>query len=414
MSPDAAITRAFRDEWGRVVAAVIAQTGDWDVAEESAQEAFARAAVCWPRDGVPDRPGAWLTTTARNHARTRHTRATIEAAALQQLARTAGAGAASEDGSGLDDDLLRLIFTACHPALPLDGRVALTLRTVAGLTTAQIARAFLVPEATMAQRLVRAKRKIRNAAIPYRVPPAHLLAERTTGVLGVLYLLFNEGYSAGPDETGRRELCDEAIHLARTVARVMPADAEASALLALMLLQHSRADARVDEEGNLVPLDEQDRTRWRAAPIGEGLTVLQQALADPDPPGPYRLQAEIAACHAVALDPTRANWVRIAELYGRLLAVVPTPVVALNRAVAVGMADGPAVGLACIADLEAAAALDGYHLLPAAKGDLLRRLGDHARAAVAFDRALELAPTEPERRFLRRRLTEMLEALGSA
>lgn len=408
-----AVARAFREEWGRVVAAVIAQTGNWDVAEESAQEAFARAAARWPREGVPDRPGAWLTTTARNHARTRFTRSIAETAALERRARLDAGEAVDVARGGVDDHLLRLIFTACHPALPLEGRVALTLRTVAGLTTAQLARAFLVPEPTMAQRLVRAKRKIRHAGIPYRVPPAHLLAERTTAVLGVVYLLFNQGYSAAPDDDGRRELCEEAVHLARTVSRLLPAHAEARGLLALLLLQHARSRARTDAAGDLVPLDEQDRTRWSAAAIGEGLALLPRAAVT-EGAGPYRLQAEIAACHAVALDPARTDWSRIATLYERLAAVAPTPVVALNRAVAIGMADGPALGLAHIDHLEASGTLDGYHLLPAAKADLLRRLGDPARAAVAFHRALELAPTEPERRFIRRRLNEMVDPVPRA
>jgi RNA polymerase sigma-70 factor (ECF subfamily) len=233
------------------------------------------------------------------------------------------------------------------------------------------------------------------------------LAERTTAVLGVVYLLFNEGYTAPPDKDGRRDLCDEAIHLARTVSRLMPADPEAAGLLALMLLHHSRAAARVDANGDLVPLDEQDRTQWSAAAIGEGLVALQRASAhDTCEPGPYRIQAEIAACHATALDPGRTNWARIADLYDRLVLVAPSPVVALNRAVAVGLAEGPRVGLALLAELEHGGALAGYHLLAAAKGDLLRRAGDHAAAAAESDKALELAPTEPERRFLRRRVTE--------
>src|SRR5580704_16926364 len=292
----AAVDAAFREEWGRVVATLIGVTGDWDLAEECAQDAFTRALQAWARDGVPNRPGAWLTTTARNRAVDVLRRRVNETAKLEQAVRLepgdpAGGGPAEEDPSGIPDDRLRLIFTCCHPALPLDARVALTLRTLAGLTTAEIARALLVAEPAMAQRIVRAKRKIRNAAIPYRVPPASLLPERTAGVLAVLYLLFNEGYSATSGAgMVRAELCAEAIRLARTLARLMPGEPEAGGLLALMLLQDSRRTARTDGRGDLVTLEDQDRGRWDRAEIAEGQRVLQEALRA-GRPGPYQLQA---------------------------------------------------------------------------------------------------------------------------
>src|ERR1700728_1068923 len=302
-----AVDEAFREEWGRVVAALIGMTGDWDLAEECAQEAFAQALRTWPRDGVPRKPGAWLTTTARNRALDRLRRRATETARLRDTLVLSPpedpVGTADDDESGIADDRLRLIFTCCHPALPLEARVALTLRTLAGLTTAEIARAFLVPEATMAKRLVRAKHKIRDAGIPYRVPPAHLLPDRMSGVLGVLYLLFNEGYAAtaGPDLV-RLDLCAEAIRLGRILAGLMPAEPETSGLLALLLLTDARRPARFDASGDVVTLDQQDRTRWDAAEIGEGLALLDAAIRHRRA-GQYQLQAAIAACHARAADP---------------------------------------------------------------------------------------------------------------
>ncbi|MEU8124484.1 RNA polymerase sigma factor [Spirillospora sp. NPDC049024] len=398
-----AVAAAFREEWGRVVATLIRMTGDWDLAEECAQEAFARALERWPRDGVPRRPGAWLTTTARNHALNRIRRGATEDAKLRELGTAAGAEEPTEAG-GLPDDRLRLIYTCCHPALPVEARVALTLRTVLGLTTGEIARAFLVAEPAMAQRLVRAKRKIRQAGIPYRVPPAHLLPERTASVLGVVYLLFNEGYAAsGGADPVRAGLCAEAIRLARLLHGLAPGDPEVAGLLALLLLQHSRHATRTDGSGDLVALEDQDRRRWDRAAIAEGAALVDEALRRGEP-GPYQVQAAIAACHATARTAAETDWPQIAALYGRLEAMSPGPVVRLNRAVAVAMADGPSAGLALVDRIEG---LDGYHLLHATRADLLRRLGRPDEAAAAYREALALARTEADRRYLARRLAEV-------
>ena len=403
----AAVTEAFRDEWGQVVATLIGLTGDWDLAEECAQDAFALAVQRWPRDGVPLRPGAWLTTTARNRAIDRLRREAVGAAKLREVALLAGPESPAQDASGVPDDRLRLMFTCCHPALAFESQVALALRTLAGLTTAEIARAFLVPEQTMSKRLVRAKQKIRNAGIPYRVPPAHLLPERTQAVLGVLYLLFNEGYtaSAGADLI-RQSLSGEAIRLARVVAALMPDEPEPGGLLALLLLHDARRATRVDEAGDLITLKDQDRTRWDAAEIAEGVEVLDRALRR-GRPGPYQVQAAIAACHATALAAADTDWPQIAALYGQLAQFVPSPVVELNRAVAVAMADGPAAGLALVEKLAESDDLTGYHLLPATRADLLRRLGRTSEAADAYRAALDLVSTETERRYLARRLADL-------
>ncbi|MFC8513337.1 RNA polymerase sigma factor [Streptomyces sp. NPDC057257] len=412
---EAAVAAAFREDWGQVVATLIRVTGDWDLAEECAQDAFAQALDRWRRDGVPRRPGAWLTTTARNRALDVLRREAVGAAKLREaavLARDEEPYDPEYDGddSGVEDDRLRLIFTCCHPALPIEARVALTLRTLAGLTTPEIARAFLVPEATMAQRLVRAKKKIRNAGIPYRVPPAHLLPERTTGVLGVLYLLFNEGYAAttGADLV-RTDLCAEAVRLARVLARLMPDEPETTGLLALLLLHDARRHTRVDTAGDLVTLEDQNRTAWDSAEIAEGTALLETALRR-GRPGPYQIQAAIAACHATAPTAEETDWADIAGLYGELARFVPSAVVRLNRTVAVGMADGPEAGLALLAELEQEGDLADYHLLPATRADLLRRAGRAEEAAEAYERALELVENEAERRFLEKRLAECRSA----
>jgi len=403
----AAVDAAFRDEWGRVVATLIRTTGDWDLAEECAQDAFTLALRRWPRDGIPGRPGAWLTTAARNRAIDVLRRRAVGAAKLREVAAMSyEPEPAAADESSVPDDRLRLMFTCCHPALSLEARVALTLRTLAGLTTAEIARAFLASEPTMAKRLVRAKQKIQNAGIPYRVPPAHLLPERTPGVLGVLYLLFNEGYSAtaGADLV-RQNLCAEAIRLAQVLATLMPDEAEAAGLLALMLLHDARRAARLDARGDLVTLEDQDREQWDTAEIAEGVLLLNGALRR-GRPGPYQVQAAIAACHATAPTAQDTDWAQIAGLYEQLARFLPTPVVELNHAVAVGMAQGPAAGLPLVAALEASGKLAGYHLLPATRADFLRRLGRLPEAAEAYRTALELAGTDAEQRFLRRRLAE--------
>jgi RNA polymerase sigma-70 factor (ECF subfamily) len=410
-----AIAEAFTEEWGRIVATLIARTSDWDLAEDCAQQAFAEAVRRWPRDGVPRQPGAWLTTVARNRAvdRLRHERmkeqrlrAATDLMSTTEPPEEPDDTEREDDESGIVDDRLRLMFTCCHPALPLEGRVALTLRTLAGLTTAEIARAFFVPEATMAKRLVRAKGKIAHARIPYRVPPAHLLPERTGGVLAVLYLLFNEGYkaSAGPDLV-RIDLCREAIRLARVLCALMPDEPEAAGLLALMLFQHSRRLARVDQAGELVTLEEQDRSRFNRAEIDEAGALLERALARQSA-GPYQLQAAIAACHAQSPHADATDWARVATLYERLLEVMPHPIVALNHAIAVAMAHGPDRGLVLVDELDASGELGDYHLLHATRADLLRRLGRGDEARAAYLRALELAPSDTERRFLSKRLEE--------
>ncbi len=410
-----AVATAFREEWGRIVATLIRVTGDWDLAEECAQEAFAIALKNWLDTGVPRNPGAWLTTTARNRAIDRLRRSAVGAQKLQEVARTLGqdetagqdeVAEVSSDDSGIADDRLRLIFTCCHPALALEARVALTLRALAGLTTLEIARAFVVSDETMAKRLVRAKQKIRDAGIPYRVPPAHLLPERTTAVLGVLYLLFNEGYSATAGANLlRSNLCHEAIRLARTLCLLMPDEPEALGLLALMLLHDARRAARLDGSGDVITLEDQDRSLWSGAEIDEGVAALERALRQ-QRPGPYQLQAAIAACHATAPSAGATDWAEIAALYDQLALYLPSPVVQLNRAVAVAMSDGPEAGLGLVAELEKSGSLGTYHLLPATRADLLRRLGRFEEAASSYRQALELASTDAERRFLTRRLAE--------
>jgi RNA polymerase sigma-70 factor, ECF subfamily len=386
----AILDQVFRDEWGRVLAAMIGFLGDFDVAEEAAQEAFAIAAERWPRDGIPANPRAWLVTTARNRAinRIRRDRTLAEKTRLLQVAEAAED---TVDATTFPDERLELVFTCCHPALAIDAQVALTLRTLGGLTTGEIARAFLVGEPTMAQRLVRAKRKIKAAGIPFRVPPDHLLPDRLAAVLAVVYLIFNEGYS------GRGDLASEALRLGRALAELMPDEPEVHGLLAIMLLHDARRAARF-RNGDMVLLADQDRTLWDTGQIAEGKATLDRGLALLGR-GPYVVQAAIASLHT---DEPR-DWPQIAALYGELARLTESPVVELNRAVAVAEADGPEAGLAIAGRLP----LDGYRYLHSARGEMLRRLGRTAEARDAYRRALALVHDDAERRLFERRLAEL-------
>ena len=411
---DSVVDRTFRHESGRAVATLIRVLGDFDAAEEAVQEAFVVALERWPRDGVPSNPGAWITQVARNNAIDRLRRESnlrdktailkgLESLRPPQIGPADQVAAAGE----IEDDRLRLIFTCCHPALALEARVALTLRTLGGLSTAEIARAFLVAEIAMAQRLVRAKRKIAQAGIPYEVPDAERMPERLTGVLATLYLIFNEGYLASDsDSLVRTELSAEAIRLARVLASMLPHEPEVAGLLALMLLTDSRRPARVDADGEAVPLDEQDRGLWDAGRIAEGLALSEQAAAY-GPVGPYTIQARIAAAHAEADTPGDTDWARIVRLYEWLAQVAPSPVVELNRAAAVAMSEGPQRGLDLIDEIDG---LDGYRQLHSARAELLRRLGSDEEAASAYARAIELTSNQVERRYLERRVSELTQA----
>ncbi|MFD9126937.1 RNA polymerase sigma factor [Kitasatospora sp. NPDC059571] len=406
------VEAVFREDRSRLLALLATRFGDLDLAEESASEAIEAALQRWPVDGVPDRPLAWLLTTARRKAidRIRRDRLHAERLAILQVESDRAAALPADPGfDDIPDERLQLFFTCCHPALSLEARTALTLRFLADLTTPEVARAFLVPTPTMAQRIVRAKRKIRTARIPFRVPGPDELSVRLPGVLRVVYLVFTEGYAAtSGSDLLRPDLADEAIRLARILHRLLPAEREVAGLLALLLLTDARRAARVDAEGGQVLLEDQDRTLWDADLIAEGQRLLVPALTGPGV-GPYAVQAAIAALHDEAPDVESTDWPQIVALYDVLLRVEPSPLVALNRAVAVAMRDGPEAGLALLDALDGTGELRGYHLLPAARADLLRRLGRTAEAAAAYRAALDLVGNEPERSTFTRRLADLTD-----
>lgn len=392
-----ALTEAMAEQRLRIVASLIRTTADWDLAEDAVSDAAERALLRWPRDGIPDNPAAWLTATARRRAIDVLRRAQVERGKLADLAALEELTELSQDASPMGDDRLRLIFTCCHPALALEARVALTLKVVSGLPTEAIGRAFLTSEATMGQRLLRAKNKIAHAGIPYRVPTDDL-PERVDGVLAVVYLVFTEGYA-----TGTSALADEAIRLGRLLARLLPDSDETRALLALMILQHSRRDAR-DVHGERVTLEHQDRSRWHRDEIDEALALLRHRWTVR---GPYAVQADIAAVHVTASSAGDTDWPAIVALYDELLDIAPSPVIGLNRAIAVGMSDGPLAGLAALESAADDPKLAGHYLVAAARGDLPTRAGLHDEALIAIEQAIELAPTEHERRQLEQRAAEL-------
>lgn len=410
--PGRTVESIFRQESGRIIAGLIRISGSFDLAEEAMQDALAAALVHWEKDGPPDNPAAWITAVARrkliDYARRERTRQDKQAALLYETeTREALQNSGEPDDMNFPDDRLRLIFTCCHPALNMDAQVALTLRTLGGLTTTEIARAFLLSESTLAQRLVRAKHKILEARIPYQVPPRDVLPERLTSVQKTIYLIFNEGYIATCGDTLiRRELCGEAIRLARTLCQLMSNEPENLGLLALMLLHDSRRDARINPQGELVTLEEQDRSLWKRDQIGEGLRLVEQALRS-GRIGPYQLQAAIGALHAQAKKPDGTDWRQIAELYERLMEIQPTQVVALNHAVAVALGHDLEKGLTMIDALASSGQLDSYHLYHASRADILRRLNRPCEAAAAYNRALSLTTNAVERRYLRRRLATL-------
>jgi RNA polymerase sigma-70 factor, ECF subfamily len=407
MTAAAQIETTFREEHGRVLAALISQLGDFDLAEDALQDALVNALEQWEANGIPHNPGAWLTTVAKRRAIDRLRRASTQ----ERNAVILNDFADDEEETEMDsipDDRLKLMFTCCHPSLALEAQVALTLHTLGGLSTAEIARAFLVPVPTMAQRLARARAKIRNAGIPYRAPPADLLPQRLVALLAVIYLIFNEGYVAtGGDTLTRGDLCGEAIRLCRVLVDLLPtpASAEARGLLALMLLHDSRRETRLDTAGNLVLLDEQDRTRWDRAKIDEGTAVLDAAMTL-YAPGPYQVQAAISALHAEAATPEATDWAQIAALYGTLMKMMASPVIEVNRAVAVAMAQSPSAGLALLHRIQGVENFYPYH---AARADLLRRTNQREAAADAYEQALALCGNSAERAYLQRRLDEMLD-----
>jgi len=407
----AAIEAVYRSDWSRIVAALIPVTGDFDVAEEAAQEAFAAAVQVWPEVGIPDSPRAWIIQTARHKAIDRVRRQARFSQIIKDQVASGSARTTDEptlEENEIPDERLRLMFTCCHPALATDSRIALTLRMLGGLETDEIARAFLSPVATIAQRLVRAKRKIRDAGIPYVVPEMDDLPERIDTVLTVIYLIFNEGYSATRGESlVRTDLSAEAIRLGRLVRILMtPPLAEAAGLLALMLLHDARREARLDEAGDIILLEDQDRTRWDQSQIAEALPLVDEARRSD--PGPFAFQAALAAVHCRAVRAEDTNWPEILRVYDQLRNVQPSPIVDLNRAVAVAMVNGPAQALTLLEAL--ASELDGFHLFHAARADFLRRLGSFAEAATSYSRALELAANDSERRFLAKRVREMRAA----